>query len=290
MITPPRALLLASLLATSTALAADPPPPRERGNRSPFEINLAVDISISVAAGVTAGSLTLLAGDLIRDRCAPDCSTNDINELDRTVIGNHDPAADIASDIIMATTLVLPFIFNAIDVAVSDPSDGWAGYGRDTVVLLETAAITTFVNTVITFAIQRPRPLVYDETRSMEDRRLAQSYLSFFSGHTAGSFAMATAYGYLFWKRHPESPWVAPVWVGMYALAGTQAYLRVHAGDHFWTDIIVGAVIGTAIGVAVPAIHLRDDQSASNASFLGSRLVLMPWAGGGGFGFGVSLR
>jgi membrane-associated phospholipid phosphatase len=79
--------------------------------------------------------------------------------------------------------------------------------------------------------------------------------LSFYSGHTSTAFAMATAYGYLFTARHPRSKWIAPVWILGYAYASTTGVLRVAAGKHFWSDVIVGAIAGTAVGLAIPAAH-----------------------------------
>ncbi|MGO9308956.1 MAG: phosphatase PAP2 family protein [Spirochaetia bacterium] len=39
------------------------------------------------------------------------------------------------------------------------------------------------------------------------------------------------------------------------SLAALTASLRVFSGMHFMTDVIVGAVLGTAIGIALPLIH-----------------------------------
>jgi hypothetical protein len=57
---------------------------------------------------------------------------------------------------------------------------------------------------------------------------------------------MAAAYASLFQARHPRSRWVAPVWVLGMTLASTTAIARVAAGKHFWTDVIVGAAVGSA--------------------------------------------
>jgi membrane-associated phospholipid phosphatase len=109
--------------------------------------------------------------------------------------------------------------------------------------------------------IRRPRPLVYDENVDDEHRMLGDSALSFPSGHAAGAFAMATAYSRLFMKRHPDSRLVIPMWIGTYTLAGTTSVLRAVAGDHFWTDIIAGTVLGIGMGLLVPWLHERHTSS-----------------------------
>jgi membrane-associated phospholipid phosphatase len=57
--------------------------------------------------------------------------------------------------------------------------------------------------------------------------------------------------------RHPEAGWVSRAAVGLVggALAGATSTLRVEAGQHFPTDVVVGAGIGIAAGVVVPLVH-----------------------------------
>jgi membrane-associated phospholipid phosphatase len=123
------------------------------------------------------------------------------------------------------------------------------------VVLVETATVNAALTTAVKFAVGRPRPFSYGLDGSGRDPTDGDARLSFYSGHSSTTFAMATAYAYLFTARHPRSRWVPPVWILGYALAGTTAALRVAAGKHFYSDVIVGAIAGTAVGVAIPAVH-----------------------------------
>jgi hypothetical protein len=41
------------------------------------------------------------------------------------------------------------------------------------------------------------------------------------------------------------------------AIASIEPILRVYSGDHFPTDVIVGAVAGSAVGLFFPAVHRR---------------------------------
>jgi undecaprenyl-diphosphatase len=67
---------------------------------------------------------------------------------------------------------------------------------------------------------------------------------SFPSGHSASSFAAATAVASFY-------PAVAPL---VFALATGVALSRVHLGHHFPSDITAGAAIGVASGTAVAAL------------------------------------
>jgi membrane-associated phospholipid phosphatase len=63
---------------------------------------------------------------------------------------------------------------------------------------------------------------------------------SFPSGHAAAAFAAATAVGML----HPR------LRVPLFALAATVALSRVYLGVHFWSDVLVGSLLGVAVGWA----------------------------------------
>ena len=64
---------------------------------------------------------------------------------------------------------------------------------------------------------------------------------SFPSGHAMSAFAVATAVALL----APRLRW--PV----LALATVIAFSRVYLGVHFWLDVLVGAVLGAAVGLSL---------------------------------------
>lgn len=75
---------------------------------------------------------------------------------------------------------------------------------------------------------------------------------SFPSGHSASAFAFANA-------MSGELTWVAfPV----HFLAGAVAYSRVHTGVHYPGDVLVGALLGSAVGDVVGTVrrHRRERQ------------------------------
>ena len=53
-----------------------------------------------------------------------------------------------------------------------------------------------------------------------------------------------------------------PVVAGSFTLATLTAVLRVLGGNHFATDVITGAVVGTSVGFLVPFLHrTRGEKS-----------------------------
>lgn len=102
---------------------------------------------------------------------------------------------------------------------------------------------TAVASVAATYAVQqrikplfrRVRPFVNRESRVVGVRPLDHSFPS---GHTASSFAAATALAFFY-------PRAAPL---AYALATGVGASRVHLGVHFPSDAAVGGVIGIGIG------------------------------------------
>jgi membrane-associated phospholipid phosphatase len=96
-------------------------------------------------------------------------------------------------------------------------------------VLLRTLALTQVVVAPIKFAVGRQRP---DGSNS----------LSFPSGHTANSFAVAR----LLHRRYGQR-----VGIPLYVLGGFVAVGRIESDRHYLSDVVMGAVLGTLVGNAV---------------------------------------
>ena len=138
-----------------------------------------------------------------------------------------------------------------------------------------TACFTTVLSARFTLAVSA------SSTASVSSASRDAS-LSFYSGHSATAFAMATATSRIFMLRHPDSDWVVPLWLGSEALAATTAVLRVEAGKHFWSDVAIGALVGSAVGYLVPEMHLRPARNEARA-----KLAPVMVEDGGGVVFSV---
>ena len=108
---------------------------------------------------------------------------------------------------------------------------------------------TTIASLGTTYVVQRLVKPVFRRKRPWVDSEvmvvgIRTTDASFPSGHSASSFAAATALASFY-------PGVAPL---VFALATAVALSRVHLGHHFPSDVTAGAAIGVASGTAVAAL------------------------------------
>jgi undecaprenyl-diphosphatase len=241
-------------------------------NEGPITVDLAIDLPLLIGAGTLGSSLFALREQLVTDRCAPHCDAQHVNALDRTTLGDYRPGAATAGDILILVNVGLPLAFDfAYQRAVDAP---WRDFLQDGLIVSETLAINMALHQLVSITTQRPRPFAYRVALDPIRAERADTYLSFYSGHTANSFAVATATSYLFSTRYPKSSWRVPLWVVSHGLATVEGYTRIAAGYHHFTDVFVGAVMGSAVGLIVPALHRNGSHEGT------ARITPMPVAGG----------
>ncbi len=229
-----------------------------------FASEMRIDLPVIV---LTAGFW--IASD-IRDRsrtsdlCDPFCDPSTVNAWDRTVIGNHNAGAKAASD---ALVTVLPM--QSLWLVVTDFLRLGGDEGvADAVVLTETLAVSGALNQAVKVLTARPRPYMY-RAEADDGLRLntGDDYRSFYSSHTSSVFAVLTATAFIFSKRNPKSPLRPLVWALAVSAGATLGVLRVAAGKHFYTDVLSGAAIGTAVGLLIPALHFKRRHRRRSISF-----------------------
>lgn len=245
--------LLVIFAAAGTARAEEP----QTVVVSPFEINPDLDAQITLTSLLVSFGPSMLRQPTLALSAEP-LSVDILPGIDRNVVGNDSNGARSWSDTLLYTQLILPQAINAIDVLLSGGPDRLGTIGTEGLVLAESLAMTLMVTSMVKTIVGRPRPYVFDSDTSPEKRASRGARESFPSGHTSMAFAAATSYSYLFQKKHPDSPAVIPVWISSHLVASAVAFFRVEGGRHFWTDVLSGAAIGSAIGLLVPYLHTRD--------------------------------
>jgi membrane-associated phospholipid phosphatase len=171
-----------------------------------------------------------------------------VNGFDRLAMFGYSRGLDTASDYVSVAAAILPF---ALAFGITGDQSIAAG-----VIYLEVMSEAFFAKNTMKFLFPRVRPWVYlaPATGSVPD--VWEGNDSFPSGHATLAFA-AASFGITvaILDLPPDSPWLIPFTVTEAGLAALSASFRVFSGMHFMTDVIVGAALGAAIGLALPLVH-----------------------------------
>jgi membrane-associated phospholipid phosphatase len=223
-------------------------------SRSVYHISPPLDITITVGAALGSSLAYLNSDKLITPRCP--CDPNEVNAFDRGAIGNKSPTAATLSDVTVLAVLVAPLAIDAVNLGGFHQV-----WWQDAVVFAQTLAINGALMTTAKFVVQRPLPRTYAGDPSLIDR--PEGYRSFYSGHTSTVFAGLSATAMTIRLRYGEKTWP---WIVTGVVGTSVAIERVADGRHFPTDVMAGAVMGTAVGIVVPLLHARGGTSGLQAS------------------------
>jgi membrane-associated phospholipid phosphatase len=228
------------------------------------------EIPIVAMSAATLAASRLAVDGIGRDPCP--CESDGLSALDRGIAGPKNSAAATASDLAADVALAAPFVIDALDVRARGA--GWDGFGADAAVMLEALAVNEGLDQLVKAATRRPRPLLYGLPAGSPEMAAVDNYRSFYSGHASGTFAVGMAYARTYALRHPTSGARWAVY-GAAALAGAVVSgLRVAAHEHFPTDVLAGAVAGTAVGLLVPALHRPRALAAASLAPLSGGLAV----------------
>jgi membrane-associated phospholipid phosphatase len=256
--------------AALALLAAAPLYPARAAGPEPIRYDLRVDIPVT-----TAAVAIWLGAELAQDHLAPAtcrwCAGNGLDDHVRDALVWHDRnAANRASDVVAFA--LIPVAAAGQDLLAARAAGDSRAALVDGLVVLQAVALAADLNQIVKLSVGRQRPFV----RFGDDPNRAPTSddnLSFYSGHTSLAFSFVAATATVAELRgYRTAPWVWGIGLPLAAAAG---YFRIAGDMHYLTDVVAGAAVGTAMGVAIPRLlHGREPTAPDPAA---PRLTVSPF-------------
>jgi membrane-associated phospholipid phosphatase len=246
------------------------------GKADPNAITLArtsagkMALEFLAAVGVLVG-LSALGDALIPSGCRW-CSQNGVDEMIRRWVVADDRLQAAA----LSHQLSLGFLPILAILALVGPAlfttKRRAAIANFTMIL-NVFLLTTAIPGPFKAFTSRERPGFVHGTVTEAINFPTERFASFFSGDTAWAFAFAGVAASVSWLRGYRNFKVV-TFLG-YAAAFAVAVLRMRADMHWATDVTVGAVVGTSVGLGLPLIfHGRLVAPAPSAALPDERIRL----------------
>lgn len=187
--------------------------------------------------------------------------------------GKCSPEAAQLSDVSLSLTLALP-----VGMQLGRGLD--PRFANAEIVYTEALLTTRLLTSATKVLVRRPRPFSYAKDVGCSfDFDDGDAHMSFFSGHSSASFAAAFSGSFLLSESGLDRSTRAAIWGAEMALAGATANLRARAGKHYYSDIVVGAVVGAGIGIAMPLLHGADQLPTGSDLLAGATGLVIGVAG-----------
>jgi membrane-associated phospholipid phosphatase len=189
---------------------------------------------------------------------------SNLDWFDRWAVHPYSHSVDKLSYVPFYVAMPLPLIVFGIDPRMRQ--DFW----KLTFLYGEAMILTGVLYTSAVHYASRLRPLTYESASPIEERTSSNSRNSFFAGHVAlvgtSLFFIARSYA----DYHPDSRYKWAFYTGAAVITGLTGYLRNRAGEHFPTDVGLGAVVGVASGLFTPMLH--------RTKLMNKKLTVLPFS------------
>ncbi len=99
---------------------------------------------------------------------------------------------------------------------------------------------------------------------------------SFYSGHTSMT-AVNTFYTAKVYSAYISNETTKTLmWTAAALIPAITGFSRVNTHNHFPTDVIVGYIVGAAIGYLIPEIHKSENSNESSSSSVPEEFIHSP--------------
>ncbi len=191
----------------------------------------------------------------------------DVNKFDRIAVGSYE--IDVPGDILFYSSFVFPLSFLAYDKTRED-------FGTISLMYGEAVLLNASINAIVKTITLRNRPFVYDENSLLEPKLDVDARYSFYSGHTSMT-AVNTFYTARVYSAYISNQTTKTIlWTAAAIIPAIAGYSRINTHNHFPTDVIVGYIVGAAIGYLIPEIHKTKNSESTNSSTVPEQFIHRP--------------
>ncbi len=247
------------LLAAGLAVPARGESPYRRGRSKDGRI--AGASAVAAVGAVLAGRMPepLTAREIDR------LSRESINAFDRSATWNYSEVISDGSDLLLGAVVAAPLAL-MLNARMREDLETCA------LMYAETMALAVILPALGKGTVDRVRPFVYNPDAPMDRKTTSDARKAFFSRHTSVAFASAVFVSTVYGDYHPGSAVGRCLWAGSLLAAAAVGAMRYESGEHFPTDIVAGAVAGSAVGYLIPRIHRAGAEKLSlRPDFTGCR-------------------
>jgi membrane-associated phospholipid phosphatase len=239
--------------------------------QAPYQLSMPED-GILIGAG-----LPLLYYGYLSDSKVEPINQVDLEDIDRSQVNGFDRLATYyyseskahLSDILLYSCIASPLILLLTQDVQRDAGIIYSMYGEALLFGLSLPLITKG-------SISRFRPYVYNPDISETIKLTSDARKSFFSGHSSLAFTSMIFFATVFSRYHADAQAKNYVWGGAFLLASAVGYLRIASGSHYPSDVLIGAIAGSAAGYLIPKIHeVSERQSPDPFSREGTTAPLL---------------
>lgn len=171
--------------------------------------------------------------------------------------------ADI-SDVLLGLQLISPLAYGFSDTYRYE-------LGTVGMMYYQTMSLNYGLNATTKAIIARSRPLSYSKNTSEDMLLDPDTKFSFYSGHSSSAYASAV-FNSIMLSEMPQTT-LRDIGIGLnLANATAIATLRVLAGKHFLSDVVIGAVIGSGIAYLITEVHRGETNSDIPKEFTPARI------------------
>ena len=218
-------------------------------SESCFRLDLTKDaVMLGTSAALTGGSF--LTGPTAVEQPA----ASSINAVDSALMFPYSEGIDKAATWGAIGMLVLP---GTSALGFLDEPDTLLTYA---IMYTEAFLYTMGTKEILKDLVSRYRPWTYSNLPGPADSAVEQ-YQSFPSGHTSYAFLGASFLSAVLVFDYSDEPWMPFAVAGSYVLASAVAAGRIASGEHFFTDVLAGAAVGSLFGWIVPVLHTGGGES-----------------------------